>query len=365
MKSLALVLIFVVAVTEISAHDKSTDGAKKYKNNKRSIEDTKTRKQPYYKVDKLESSWAKQQSPQTEEDLIAFKGQLKAHEHKIREYQRDENHINYGNQPWQKSDDKEQRPEKKRVGKTTQHHQQEWTNKSNGKVKSHESAEKPQEEYSKHVEEFPRAAAVDVSNRKDSELTVFQDKKLQRLWVKIETGNYTAVEINSFKVQFESQQAKINTFNQLLDSLEDPSTAAEGGTASEANTVQSVDSNMAQLRTLYREIQENYSVLKNLPIIGTGEKQFTAPRTIGLWKIAQAGNFSAGELASIKGQLFQYEVQNSKLQEIKQEYSKVSESTKNKMQNPNELEEKIRKYAKKVEKLQDEVQQRIFNHSEL
>lgn len=52
--------------------------------------------------------------------------------------------------------------------------------------------------------------------------SLFKDKKLNKLWSKIETAGFTAVELNALQEEFNHHQDKIDQYYSLLSDIKDP-----------------------------------------------------------------------------------------------------------------------------------------------
>lgn len=98
---------------------------------------------------------------------------------------------------------------------------------------------------------------------------------------------------------------------------------------------------------------------------------FIEPKVQGLWRVAQAGNFTADELASIKVELHHYESRFLKLRSMHAEHALSMEKYKSSKtgdkhnERIEELEGKIKKQSRKVEKLGDDLEKKLSKHTEL
>jgi hypothetical protein len=91
-----------------------------------------------------------------------------------------------------------------------------------------------------------------------------------------------------------------------------------------------------------------------------------------LWRIAQDSNFTADQLASIKVELHHFESRFLKLRQMHAEHALSLEKYKHNEHGDKhhhdkigELESKIKKQSRKVEKLQEDLEKRLRIHSEL
>lgn len=126
-----------------------------------------------------------------------------------------------------------------------------------------------------------------------------------------------------------------------------------------------------EVRDKHRELRDNADRLERMTARGSQHSDFVEPKVQGLWRLAQAGNFSAEELASIKIELHHFESRFMKLRTMNAEHALSLEKYKNVKPGDNkhdrmeELDQKIRKQARKVEKIQADLEQRLSRHSEL
>lgn len=88
---------------------------------------------------------------------------------------------------------------------------------------------------------------------------------------------------------------------------------------------------MDKLRQLFTEMQVKYKQLQNYATYGLEEKPFTSAKSVGLWKLAQANNFTPIELEDIRGELMHYEMQLHKLRLIEEEFARANSNYQNKV----------------------------------
>lgn len=104
---------------------------------------------------------------------------------------------------------------------------------------------------------------------------------------------------------------------------------------------------------------------------GSNSSDFIEPKVQGLWRVAQAGNFTTDELASIKIELHHFENRLMKLRTIYAEHAITMDKYKaikpgdKHHDRIEELEGKIKKQSRKVEKIQDDLEKKLFKHTEL
>ncbi|XP_053696392.1 alpha-2-macroglobulin receptor-associated protein [Sabethes cyaneus] len=228
--------------------------------------------------------------------------------------------------------------------------------------------------------------------------SLFKDKKLNKLWEKAETAGFTQEELNALKEEFEHHQEKIDVYYNLLEQLGDDVNAGtnvhenavneeehdrynEIATAEEENNdimaAQRGENKQNaylhksnQLREKHREIRDNFDRLERVASKGPNSQDFIEPKVQGLWRVALDSNFTANELASLKVELLHYESRLLKLRHMHAEHALSMEKHKHakhgdKADTHKMMEENIKKQTRKVEKIQENVENRIFKHSEL
>lgn len=126
-----------------------------------------------------------------------------------------------------------------------------------------------------------------------------------------------------------------------------------------------------QVREKHRELRDNIDRLERIVSRGSDDSDFIEPKVQGLWRIAQQSNFTADELASIKVELHHFESRFLKLRQLHAEHALTMEKYKHAKidgkhhDHVDELESKIKKQSRKVEKLQEDIENRLKRHSEL
>lgn len=128
------------------------------------------------------------------------------------------------------------------------------------------------------------------------------------------------------------------------------------------------DANLLRLK--HRDLRDNFDRLERVAVKGPNSQEFIEPKVQGLWRIASASNFSTDELASLKVELLHYESRLLKLRHLhaeqalnKEKYKGVEHGSKH--DKYASLDDHIKKQSRKVEKIQENIEMRIFRHSEL
>ncbi|XP_050070274.1 alpha-2-macroglobulin receptor-associated protein [Anopheles maculipalpis] len=247
-------------------------------------------------------------------------------------------------------------------------------------------------------EKYKMYKANEGGTKKDTykNKSLFKDKKLNKLWDKAETAGFTKEELDALREEFDHHQAKIDVYYSLLERLgdddegdnqgenainedehdrynevdraEEPDRSQPGGGGGGANKQHAYLHKSNQLREKHREIRDNFDRLDRIASKGPNSQDFVEPKVQGLWRVALASDFSADELASLKVELLHYESRLLKLRHMHAEHALSLEKHKQsdaKADTHKLMEENIKKQTRKVEKIQEEVERRIFKHSEL
>lgn len=226
--------------------------------------------------------------------------------------------------------------------------------------------------------------------------SLFKDKKLNRLWEKAETAGFTQKELDALREEFQHHQDKIDVYYNLLEKLgendgkDDHENAVNEDEQDRFNEIDKLEEDSRdikaaqqsqnkhdafqdksnQLRETHRGIRDNFDRLERMASQGPNSQDFVEPKVQGLWRVALASDFSADELASLKVELLHYESRLLKLRHMQAEHALSLEKHKNakhgdKADTHKMMEENIKKQTRKVEKIQEEVEKRVFKHSEL
>uniref|UniRef100_A0A182JU11 Alpha-2-macroglobulin RAP C-terminal domain-containing protein n=1 Tax=Anopheles christyi TaxID=43041 RepID=A0A182JU11_9DIPT len=247
-------------------------------------------------------------------------------------------------------------------------------------------------------EKYKLHKSSDDTPKKDTykNKSLFKDKKLNKLWDKAETAGFSKEELDALREEFDHHQAKIDVYYSLLERLSDDATEQtrneddallnavndeehdrynEVDRAEEADRSQQGSNKQHaylhksnQLREKHREIRDNFDRLDRIASKGPNSKDFVEPKVQGLWRVALSSDFSADELASLKVELLHYESRLLKLRHMHAEHALSLEKHKHsdaKADTHKLMEDNIKKQTRKVEKIQEEVERRIFKHSEL
>ncbi|XP_053951107.1 alpha-2-macroglobulin receptor-associated protein [Anastrepha ludens] len=221
--------------------------------------------------------------------------------------------------------------------------------------------------------------------------SAFKDKKLNRLWAKAEVSGFTKEELDSLKQEFQHHQDKVDVYYSLLedigtadtkkhenaineDELDTFNMVSNDPNNNEINTpemnLKKYESDINQLRDKHRGIKDHYERLERLVSSGPHSQDFIEPKVQGLWRVAQASNFTEKELGSIKNELHHFESRLMKLRNLHVEHAMQKEKYKNEKHKDKsgrfeEMEDHIKKQTRKVEKIQDTIEKTIFRHTEL
>lgn len=97
--------------------------------------------------------------------------------------------------------------------------------------------------------------------------------------------------------------------------------ANENEIKSHEQTVQKFSNDMNKLRDHHVGIKDHYDRLERLVSSGPHSQDFIEPKVQGLWRVAQASNFTDKELASIKTELHHFESRLLKLRHLHAEHA--------------------------------------------
>ncbi|GAB0092383.1 alpha-2-macroglobulin receptor-associated protein [Sergentomyia squamirostris] len=221
--------------------------------------------------------------------------------------------------------------------------------------------------------------------------SLFKDKKLNRLWEKAEVAGFTPQELQALKEEFHHHQEKIDLYYSLLDDVtqnqgkkdfhinavneDEIEKFNEVGTAedlaeSRAGKHEEYYHAANELRDKHRDIKDSYDRLERITAKGPNSQDFIEPKVQGLWRVAINSEFSDEELASLKVELLHLESRLLKLRHMNAEHAISREKHKSakhldKHEKISMMEDNIKKQSRKVEKLQEDLEKRIFKHSEL
>ncbi|KRT80685.1 hypothetical protein AMK59_6183 [Oryctes borbonicus] len=216
--------------------------------------------------------------------------------------------------------------------------------------------------------------------------SLFKDKKLNKLWSKIETAGFTSIELKALQEEFGHHQDKIDQYYSLLTDIKDSNKDQEHENAidnkldrfnmletGEEQPKKDYLDKVNMIRDSHRDIKDGYDRLQILAAKGPNSKEFVEPKVQGLWKIALETNFSPDELESLRIELMHYENRLLKLRHMQaeaalnEEYMKDKEKMAGlKTEGLNMAEENIKKQARKVDKLHLDLETKIMQkHIEL
>lgn len=221
--------------------------------------------------------------------------------------------------------------------------------------------------------------------------SLFKDKKLNRLWEKAEISGFTAEELKSLKQEFDHHQDKVDVYYSLLENIGTVDTdkhenaintedldnynlisndANENEIKTHEQNVKKFENDLNTLRGHHVGIKDHYDRLERLVSSGPHSQDFIEPKVQGLWRVAQANNFTDKELTSIKTELHHFESRLLKLRHLHAEHAMhkekyKDEKHKDKSNRFDDMEEQLKKQTRKVEKLQENIEKTIFKHTEL
>lgn len=236
-----------------------------------------------------------------------------------------------------------------------------------------------------------KAYSGPVENTNYKNKSLFKDKKLNKLWEKAEVSGFTPEELSALKEEFTHHQEKVDLYYNLLDTVssgkndyhenavnEDELDKFNEIMAEETNEVE-IKANVKNnnyldsanlLRAKHQDIRDNFDRLERVAVKGPNSQEFVEPKVQGLWRMASNSNFTVDELASLKVELLHYESRLLKLRHLHAEHALNREKYKeahhgSKHDKYASMDDHIKKQSRKVEKLQEHLEQKIFKHYEL
>ncbi|KAG4073171.1 hypothetical protein HA402_002560 [Bradysia odoriphaga] len=330
--------------------------------------DFRTLQKPY-RMAKLNLVWSKAVHRLTEPKLKSLFSELKI---------QDKEELNWkqsGGQHKDKDGLKEAELRKKLVGIMSTY----------GLLEHFDDTQDP-EKYKHH-----KAYSGPVENTNYKNKSLFKDKKLNKLWEKAEVSGFTPEELNALKEEFIHHQEKVDLYYNLLDTVssgkndyhenavnEDELDKFNEIMAEETNEVE-IKPNVKNnnyldsanlLRSKHQDIRDNFDRLERVAVKGPDSQEFIEPKVQGLWRMASNSNFTVDELASLKVELLHYESRLLKLRHLHAEHALNREKYKeahhgSKHDKYASMDDHIKKQSRKVEKLQEHLEQKIFKHYEL
>lgn len=162
---------------------------------------------------------------------------------------------------------------------------------------------------------------------------------------------------------------ELDSFNEIVDPTEEVVDLYQNQKPEDKH--QEYISKTNEIREKHREIRDNVDRLERITARGSNSSDFIEPKVQGLWRVAQMGNFSTEELSSIKVELHHFESRFLKLRTMYAEHALSMEKYKSVKSGDkhhdriDELEGKIKKQSRKVEKIQAELEKKLLRHSEL
>lgn len=220
------------------------------------------------------------------------------------------------------------------------------------------------DQFKHHQEEPPEHPNV---ARKEGYM--FRDKKLNKLWMKVQKAGLSDQELRTLKEEFQHHQDKIDQFYATQDKDEkDLANDVELNMLSEEERQNGLLSGDLEKQG-HEALLESYRKL-NIRAEEAWKRKggFAEDKVQRLWKLAQQGDFSPAELESLKEELQHYEHRIRKLGHFQTELEQHGVDPK---AAPDEdhvktLKQRIKQYSHKVNKVHQDLEGRILQrHLEL
>lgn len=213
---------------------------------------------------------------------------------------------------------------------------------------------------------------------------IFKDKKLNKLWLKVEQAGLDELELKTLKEEFQHHQDKVDQFYEMLDTVStsgkrrnDHENSLEQFLldAEEPEFKREADGGMPHegLRQVHRELKDSYDELSARAHGAADLREFTEEKVQKLWQLAQKGDFLPAELESLREELKHYEHRLRKLHHFRNELELKKQagvsSEKQSDVHPDELktlQQRVKHYDHKVSKVHADLESRILQrHLEL
>lgn len=223
----------------------------------------------------------------------------------------------------------------------------------------------------------------DINPHVDYDRIVFKDKKLNKLWIKAEKAGFNKIELQVLKEEFSHHQDKVDQYNTLVKEVDverrntaentvdqDSELFNEIELTEEDKTAAYYTKKANDIRVKSRDVKDGYDRLERLTAQGPNSKEFVEPKVQELWRTAANGNFTMAELESLRTELHHYEKRLMKLRHLHMEAAigKANEGKKlagEKIMSTEDVQNLIKKQARKVDKLHLDLESRISSRSEL
>ncbi|OQR76193.1 alpha-2-macroglobulin receptor-associated protein-like [Tropilaelaps mercedesae] len=216
---------------------------------------------------------------------------------------------------------------------------------------------------------------------------MFKDKKLNKLWDKIEGAGLDEKEMKILKEELEHHQLKVDQYYAFVDNLHDARDKtpelenslehfledevvkgehdhkdAEGKARRKDKMAEKEAKKqfVEEIRIKHQELKSDFDTLAERVRAKLNEREFDDAKTVRLWELAKSADFTKEELTSLRGELHHFEHRMKKLHH----YSNELELK----QNPDEakpLKSKVAELQHKVEKMHNELRGRIARRTEL
>ncbi|RWS09328.1 alpha-2-macroglobulin receptor-associated protein-like protein [Dinothrombium tinctorium] len=185
------------------------------------------------------------------------------------------------------------------------------------------------------LESDSNIANVDETQDILVEKQLFKDKKLDKLWRKVQSSKFDDEQLKVLKEEFKRQQEKIDEYHKLFDVVEHKEQRSKAADEQMENSIeidlkvkdekrkkkkkkQSVD--QQALDEKRKEVKEGYRTLEGIVSSGlTNFTHFEEEKVQELWKLAQKSDFTEEELQHLKEELKSHENRIKKLRYLEEQ----------------------------------------------
>lgn len=198
---------------------------------------------------------------------------------------------------------------------------------------------------------------------------IFRDKKLNKLWLKVQKAGLSDEEMRTLREEFQHHQDKIDQYYTTQDK--------EGQNLTNEVELNMLEEEERQNGLLSGDLEKkrHEALLDSYRKLNSRAEQawkrkggFAEDQVAKLWKLAQQGDFTPSELESLKEELQHYEHRIRKLHHFQEELEQHGADPKAApdADHVKTLKQRIKQYSHKVNKVHQELEGRILQrHLEL
>ncbi|XP_050436749.1 alpha-2-macroglobulin receptor-associated protein [Adelges cooleyi] len=199
---------------------------------------------------------------------------------------------------------------------------------------------------------------------------LLHDKRLNKLWAQAKQSGFTSIELIALKEEFLEHQKKIDEYYSLMNEVEHmqndiPIALSKKGLNDDHNSLYETDNfvkfnhRQRELENRIQDIKDSFDRLHRLSLTGPNSEEFVEPKVQEVWLKAQASGFGQDELQLLHDELKEYERRLLKLRHLN-----VDLAAGNKDNHQDDLDKKIKKESRTVQKLHKAIDDKINKRRE-